>query len=542
MADKWDAGLTDQDELRQFPSAASPLSALGLDPDVVRANPSILESLNNPEKGAVRPSDTPQTSGPVSMPAETRSPSASTVEAAKLGGAGAESVTNAPPVASTPATTTPAPAPPAGNNWYDFATRGLQGQESNVSASAEAARAIPTTSPEIEELDKRAAALRTQGPVFDPQTGQRLRQTTEPIYNPKTGQVEQVPVNPSPSRGQRIWRGVRGGLTGFSIGGIPGAVIGAVNPQMMPGGQTYGAPSSAYQHLEETRTGQLAGTEADAKEKLEDWKQQVTARTAQGKDLRDTAAANKDLVSGAVSIPEAQAKTTEAGARQLGAENQTPEEQARKQGLITQAEFDQRERDLASDPQLKRASNLQRIFYKLTGKLPEPHYTSEADNQASAVARATVAFRNSHGSKSPQTLEDYNSIQEAARGNLDKGSGGGKVVDAMVAKKNAAVQKANYNFVQHPSDIRAYAKELQEAQNAFEEDAARHGVGGDHQVITVDDRGHVTWTPTQQSAPAPAATAPTGPPPGATHQVKSRADGKMHWTNSQANVDLGVVQ
>jgi hypothetical protein len=52
----------------------------------------------------------------------------------------------------------------------------------------------------------------------------------------------------------------------------------------------------------------------------------------------------------------------------------------------------------------------------------------------------------------------------------------------------------------------------------------------------------VTWTPTQQSAPAPAATAPTGPPPGATHQVKSRADGKMHWTNSQANVDLGVVQ
>jgi hypothetical protein len=530
MADKWDAGLTDQDELRQFPSAASPLSALGLDPDVVRANPSILESLNNPEKGAVRPSDPPQTSGPVSMPAETRSPSASTVEAAKLGG-GAESTT-----------TTPAPAPPAGNNWNDFATRGLQGQESNAGAATEAAKAIPTTSPEIEALDKRAAALRTQGPVFDPQTGQRLRQTTEPIYNPRTGQVDQVPVNPTPSKKDRIWRGVRGGLTGFSIGGIPGAVIGAVNPQMMPEGQAYGAPSSAYQHLEETRTGQLAGTEADAKEKLEDWKQQVIAQKAKSENFRATATSNKDLVSGAVSIPEAQARTTEAGARQLEAENQTPEEQARKQGLITQTEFYQREKDLVSDPQLRRASNLQRIFYKLTGKLPEPHYTSEADNQASAVARATVAFRNSHGGKSPQTLEDYNSIQEAARGNLDKGSGGGKVVDAMVAKKNAAVQKANYNFVQHPSDIRAYAKELQEAQNAFEEDAARHGVGGDHQVITVDDRGHVTWTPTQQSAPAPAAAAPAGPPPGATHQVKSRADGKMHWTNSQANVDLGVVQ
>jgi hypothetical protein len=516
MADKWDAGLTDQDELRQFPSAVSPLSSLGLDPDVVRANPSILESLNNPEKGDVRPSDTAQTSGPVSMPAEARSPSASTKAAAKLGGAGEEPVTTAPQVTSTSATTTPAPAPPASNNWYDFATRGLQGQESNASAAAEAAKAIPTTSPEIEALDKRAAELRTKGPVFDPQTGQRLRQTTEPIYNQRTGQVEQVPVNPSPSKGQRIWRGVRGGLIGLAGGGLPGAAIGVIEPKTIPGGQAYGAPSSAYQHLEETRTGQLAGAEAGEKEALENWKQQIAARTAQGKDLRDTAAANKDLVSGAVSIPEAQAKITEAGARQLTAENETPEAQARKSGLITQNEFDQREKDLASDPQLRRASNLQRIFYKLTGKLPEPHYTSEADNQATAVARATVAFRNSHGGKSPQTLEDYNSIQEAARGQLDKGaSGGDKVVDAMVAKKNAAVQKANYNFVAHLDDVDSYAKELQEAQNAFEEDAARHGVGGPHQVITVDRRGHVTWTPTQPAAApsaAPASLAPTQTP------------------------------
>jgi hypothetical protein len=43
------------------------------------------------------------------------------------------------------------------------------------------------------------------------------------------------------------------------------------------------------------------------------------------------------------------------------------------------------------------------------------------------------------------------------------------------------------------------------------------------------------------AANTPAKT-PSGPPPGATHTVLNRADGKMHWTDSQNSKDLGVAQ
>lgn len=41
---------------------------------------------------------------------------------------------------------------------------------------------------------------------------------------------------------------------------------------------------------------------------------------------------------------------------------------------------------------------------------------------------------------------------------------------------------------------------------------------------------------------APPAKTPSGPPPGATHTVLNRADGKMHWTDAQNSKDYGVAQ
>ena len=43
------------------------------------------------------------------------------------------------------------------------------------------------------------------------------------------------------------------------------------------------------------------------------------------------------------------------------------------------------------------------------------------------------------------------------------------------------------------------------------------------------------------AANTPAKT-PSGPPPGATHTVLNRADGKLHWTGAQNSKDLGVAQ
>jgi hypothetical protein len=42
--------------------------------------------------------------------------------------------------------------------------------------------------------------------------------------------------------------------------------------------------------------------------------------------------------------------------------------------------------------------------------------------------------------------------------------------------------------------------------------------------------------------PSTASGSAGGPPPGATHTVLNRADGKMHWTDAQNSKDYGVAQ
>jgi hypothetical protein len=102
-----------------------------------------------------------------------------------------------------------------------------------------------------------------------------------------------------------------------------------------------------------------------------------------------------------------------------------------------------------------------------------------------------------------------------------------------------------------PGAPQTYQRQLQEVQNAYEEDMALLGQAGEHNVVTVDNKGQVTWTPESaaKTAPAPAAPAPPATsvkpvprPPNATHTVRSKADNHMHWTNAQGTVDLGVAQ
>lgn len=55
MANQWSAGLDDDDSLSGYPSAANPLTAMGLDPDEVRANPKMLASLSDPSLASGTP-------------------------------------------------------------------------------------------------------------------------------------------------------------------------------------------------------------------------------------------------------------------------------------------------------------------------------------------------------------------------------------------------------------------------------------------------------------------------------------------------------
>jgi hypothetical protein len=134
-----------------------------------------------------------------------------------------------------------------------------------------------------------------------------------------------------------------------------------------------------------------------------------------------------------------------------------------------------------------------------------------------------VIFKNQHGGKGPQSLDEFNSVISAAKGELGKGGKTGASVqqERLIAdKKNSAIEKATRDFAGAIGDKEAlgeYQSALQEAQNAYEEDSALLAGGnpGPHQVVNVDKNGQVTWAP-QAAAPLPAVqpNTPAVPPGG----------------------------
>ena len=96
MGNNWQ---TSDDDLSGFPSAASPLSAMGIDPDEARANPDLMARLtgrSNPSSAQARLAAGPGGTLPAD-PHATRS----AVIAATSGGAGDTSTPSAPSVPAT---------------------------------------------------------------------------------------------------------------------------------------------------------------------------------------------------------------------------------------------------------------------------------------------------------------------------------------------------------------------------------------------------------------------------------------------------------
>ena len=517
MANEYKSGLADQDELTGFPSAANPLTAMGIDPDEARANPGLLEQLRSQSMG--KPNVDQAVSTATAPPRAPKQASAQT--AGTIGG--------------------------AGDTKPDAESYGLEGLgqlSASMKKASQAAEEVPTNTPEdITSLSQRREKLAMPAPRFDPKTGKQLKETQE--YDPDTGQM--VSINPKASTGQKIWRGVRGGLVGALTGGIPGAVIGAVEPQDIPGGKAYNAPSKAYELAEQRREQALGATDTSLENARKNWQEAVKAQQAKAGEFDKVAALGKDLTAGATGLINAENKP------------ETEENKTKAKLELSQKEFEQRQQQLQTDPELSKLSPLNKMLYMANGKVPDPREPNEAEINAAQIARAMTVFKMQHGGKMPQTLEEFNSVIAAAKGDLAKGqksTATPQQLRQVEDKKAAGIERANQQFANSniggPDALDEYRRQLQEVQNAYEADISVMGMPTTHQNVSVDDKGHVTWTPqapvaptapspaTAPAAPAGGPPAPKTPPPGATHVVPGK-DGHKHYTNAQGTVDYGIV-
>jgi len=476
--DKFRAGLDDQEELGQYPSAASPLTTLGLDPDVVRANPDLLKGL-----GANKSATPPP--GMMSAPAQSK-PSASAVTAGAVGGAGDPSLT-------------------------DDAKQGITGELRTAKSMEGMASQLGTVDPSIQKAQQARDAA-----------DDAARNFNDAPYEA--------------SRGQKIWRGVRGGLTGLAKGGVMGAVRGAVDPESV-GSTPYSAPNAEG----EAARGKLLETQRTTNrsydESLENWKRANEARKEGLGATKDAATA----FGGAAG--HATAETTA---------EQKPETEANK--ADEKFKLDQKEFDLRT----QRANQLQlkgmnRMLYLLNGKVPDPRQPTEGEYTAAVVANATKVWSAAHGGQSPQTLKDLNEIQQAARGTLGKGDKG----DAQEAANLRAAGRLAEGRVKSLESIMkspayAYGTEEQRKPIQDELDKAKEELDDIQEQLKGDESD--TVPPGGPVAPPAGGPAPGGPQPiashgqpvpkpaGATHTVKSKLDQKLHWTNADGTVDLGVAQ
>lgn len=501
---RYSAGLTDDDSLSQFPSAANPLASLGIDPLDARANPELLSALN--------PGETASTT-----------PTASVRAAGAIGGAG-----EAPP-----AETTPTPALATAN---DYAMAGLSSLKNDADLATQAASAIPTSNPDVERLAAQRKKLATPTPLYDSQTGKMLATTMT---------ADGRTIAPRPTGWQRLGRGLRSAGVGLATGGLRGAILGAIDPAAEPGGTAYGAPNAAYQHAEQERQAELGATDSGLKTAFDNWKQAVDAQKAKGADLRATATLGKDLTTGATDIekiPIEQEKADNDKAKlpieKEKADNATPENKARASELEQTAKINARRNDPI-------AQSLPRGYirnrYILTGEMQAAHDpTGEERN----VASLTAAWRRENPGKS-MTTTDLASIYREASGAKESASGGGDdQVGAIVADATAKKQEyadgftrlKNGDYLNNSTSRTVSGKEFNDKIDAFRTDAnkrlAKYGA-------SIDAQGNVVHGGSS-AAQNNAKIAPT-PPAGATGQAKG-SDGKMHWVNANTREVLGPVE
>jgi hypothetical protein len=412
--DKFSAGLTDQDEMSQFPSAVNPLTALGIDPDMARANPALLAALNPAGLGGDTPqpkADAPSIPGALAMPSG--EPDASVATAAKVGGAG-----DAPQAAPT---TTPA----APTTATDYGMAGLASLNQNADLATQAAKDIPTSNPEVDRLAAMKEKLGTQAPLYDTKTGKMLSQTT--VIDPATGQP--TTIDPKPTTGTRIWRGVRGGLQGLLTGGIRGGLLGAIDPAL-EGSQAYGAPNSAYQKAEQQREGKAAATDSNLDTAFKNWKDQMDATKARIGEFRADGTLGKDLTTGSVGMQNAATAAQKANTAQQVADNKPDAQPKTYEELVTAANL---EKDPAKKAAYQSAADqIQKTeVKKFSTQAPRPS-AEEQEN-----ASLTAAWRKEHPGQplTVDVLKDLYARRGSGKGDPNSDDEASSIVADATAKK-----------------------------------------------------------------------------------------------------------
>lgn len=405
MADiDYTRGLTDPDALAGLPPMASPLTASGEDPDLARLR--ILRGAGGAvaaaPAGAAR-SNTPM--GPVSAPAQ---PAAD-----PMGNVGAE-------MARAVGAAPPAPRPTGGPGGPVGSTTPPPSGTVDPKLEALGVGALGSESDVAAKQVQTAEQLGTVDPAIAQLTAQREKDT----------QAAPNPADYKPGFGTRVWRGLRSGLLGIAAGGLPGAVIGALDPGYF--GKSYGAPTDAYDMAVEANKRQVA---QDAQE-LADAQALFTAKQnalklqqaglEQGGQtygrVGSGVTANENASTDAAKLP---ILREQADAQLQNAQNNSPAGRA----ALSNTEFQQRQQQ--ADRMGLRGEN--RTLYVLNGRVPDPR---QATAEEVATAQATRIFTEEHG-HAPQTLAEYQEVQQAARGGA---SGGGGDANLRTAAKIAADQ------------------------------------------------------------------------------------------------------
>lgn len=343
MANGWQSGLDDSDDLSQYPNAANPLTALGIDPDEARANPRLLDSLN---------------------------------AQAKPGWDMTWNATQKPPDQSAPT-----PAAPAVPTLASQGQEGVTGELRTAKSEEDAASKLGTVDPSI------LAAQKARDEAAD-----KAQSFNDASYRP--------------SIGERIWRGVRGGLTGLA--NKKGLIPGILSPGSV-GATPYGAPNDAGQAEQGKLMEAQRTTGRTYDEALENWKRAQEARKEGLGATKDAATAYGGAAGHAAGLMTSENKS------------ESENEKSAAKLKLSQDEFDQRSKRLQTDPELSKLSPINRALYLANGKIPDPQRPTEGELTAQEIARGMVIFKNQHGGKGPQSLEEFNSVISAAKGELGRG-------------------------------------------------------------------------------------------------------------------------
>jgi hypothetical protein len=369
-----------------------------------------------------------------------------------------------------------------------------------------------------------AAPMSWQEQAAQKTVNERLGETLTP---PDTTKLDadiasrSVPTNPlgqtyAPTAMQRIGRGVKSAVVGAAVGGIPGAIVGAVEPGKIIGGKDYGAPNSKYGVAESTRKATLA---ADQKQR---------------QDLIDKFKTMADLQKERNTTLAGVGKTTHESSGDVNVANKLPNETTTANADATRAGADQTRATNEGNPK-----NEQEALSKAY-TTDDPKEAAKYFNMAKAMHAATIEEKppRAPGEQPSAGLVEFNAFSRARQGETGKPLSSDDVlgfihrtdpdapeeVGSIVAQAMDAKQKFADSLTRQPDGTYQDKDAKEYTAQQFQDQIDKIGRSDPNTKLakkgyTIDATGNLT--PTHTSAATPAATpAPGAPKPPRLNEVR----------------------